>query len=142
MKHSIFILPLVLLSLLATAKDTGVQFLEDSPPGTVLTLPTAEAQAFTGEIALPVDFTMAKPVSDVFLHAPLTVSVKETTPAAATFSESLVFRSYADKKKNTTDNNLHLNRPANTAFTERRNGPTHDFTQFPEEYRNSRYRRG
>ena len=39
MKRITLILPLVLLSLLATAKDAEVQYLEDLPPGTVLTLP-------------------------------------------------------------------------------------------------------
>ena len=100
------------------------------------------AQAFAGELALPVDMTMAETASVVFLHAPLTVSVKETAHVTATFSESLVFRSCAAEEKNATDNQLHLNRPAQTAYMERRNGPTYDFTQFPEDYRNSRYRRG
>ena len=107
-----------------------------------ITLPADAAQAFAGEIALPVDMAMAETASVVFLHAPLIVSVKETAPVAATFSESLVFRSCAAEEKNATDNQLHLNRPAQTAYMERRNGPTHDFTLFPEDYRNSRYRRG
>ena len=85
---------------------------------------------------------MAETASVVFLHAPLIVSVKETAHVTATFSESLVFRSCAAEEKNATDNQLHLNRPAQTAYMERRNGPTHDFTLFPEDYRNSRYRRG
>ncbi len=142
MKRITLILPLVLLSLLATAKDAEVQYLEGLPPGTVLTLPADAAQAFAGEIALPVDMTMAETASVVFLHAPFIVSVKETAHVAVTFSESLVFRSCAAEKKNATDNQLHLNRPTQTAYMERRNGPTHDFTQFPEDYRNSRYRRG
>ena len=39
MKRIILILPLVLLSLFATAKDAEVQYLEGLPPGTVLTFP-------------------------------------------------------------------------------------------------------